>query len=369
VVVIDASGTDLDLPGVYDIDIDATKPDEPWGFDLFGGATVPDEAADRLAGALLDSNSGDAPAADAARNALDAVLGAYHALQGHYPTLRELIDLLADSAALGALRVEAEVAGDQDALRRVAVRERQLSEGTAGRADPAAPVIERLRLLDRPALVELFDGKPLRFAMRDIDRPLRVRVALPESTHPQAARILARLAIAQFVQVVAAPNADRSVFKGLIVDGAGRFVDSYVVQGLQRARAANAGLVLLAQSMREFPEELRATVFANTGCKAVFAGVDPQDATYVADWWGKNWVAETTVTTGTSTTQQNRERLRVLTGNQSITYQHSVATKAVERYVWSPSEVINDIPVGHALITLATPDGIRTGPILVNLRG
>ena len=45
-----------------------------------------------------------------------------------------------------------------------------------------------------------------------------------------------------------------------------------------------------------------------------------------------------------------------------------MATRAVERYVWSPSEIINEVPTGHALISLATPDGIRTPPILVNLR-
>jgi hypothetical protein len=197
--------------------------------------------------------------------------------------------------------------------------------------------------------------------------------------------------VSQFVQTVASPDTDRSVFKGLVVDDAGRFVDEYVVQGLQRARSANAGLILLAQSMREFPEDLRATVFANTGCKAVFAGVDPQDAAYVADFWGKQWVPETTVTTGQeNTTSQgsisgpperrrsagslgrNTKRpgaLLQVTGGTSVAQQRSVSTRPVERYVWSPSEIINEIPVGHALVSLATADGIRTGPVLVDLRG
>jgi hypothetical protein len=369
VVVIDANGTDLDMPGAYDIDIDAAKPSGLWGFDLFGGATSPAEAADRLAGALLpDGSSG----ADAARNALDAVLGAWHALRGGYPGLRQLVDALDGGAVIAELRAEALAAAAEKTLdagveRRIATRERQLASGT----DPAADLVERLRLLDRPELVALFDERPRRFAMRDIDRPLRVRIALPEGSYPQAARIMARLAIAQFVQVVAAPGADRSVFKGLVVDNAGRFMDSYVVQGLQRARAANAGLVLLVQSMREFPEELRATVFANTGCKAVFAGVDPSDATYVADWWGKNWTPETVVTSGTSTLVGGPRQpgLRGLGSRDQVTQQRSVSTRAVERYLWSPSEIINDIPVGHALVSLARPDGVRTGPILVNVRG
>lgn len=367
VVVIDANGTDLDLPGVYDIDIDAAKPDGLWGFDLFGGAASPAEAADRLAGALLPDG---AVGADAARNALDAVLGAWHAVRGGYPGLRDLVDALDGGAVLAELRAEAGASAgglDPGLERRIATRERQLAAG----ADPAAGLVERLRLLDRPELVALFDERPRRFAMRDIDRPLRVRIALPEGSYPQAARIMARLAIAQFVQVVAAPGADRSVFKGLVVDNAGRFMDSYMVQGLQRARAANAGLVLLVQSMREFPEELRATVFANTGCKAVFAGVDPSDAQYVAEWWGKNWTPETVVTSGTSTLVGGVRQpgLRGLGTRDQVTRQQSVATRAVERYLWSPSEIINDVPVGHALVSLARPDGLRTGPILVNVRG
>jgi hypothetical protein len=350
VVVIDPTGSAFGpavLPGFFDIDIDPDRRPggEPWGFDLFGGASSPDEAADRLAGAVLPPETAHRdPAADsAARNALYAVIAGFFESRRRYPTLRELID--------------------------------------AVQRDSPVPLLnERLGLLDRPALIDLFDGRARRFSMREINQPTRVRIALPEGSSPQAARILARLAIAQFVQVVAAPDADRSVFKGLIVDEAGRFVDEYVAQGLQRARAANAGIVLLTQSMGQFPEHLRSAVFTGTGCKAVFAGVEPQDARYFAEYWGTQWSAETTVTTGSSSTtgsghvstpggKREKSVIQSITGNTSVQYQRSVATRAVERPVWSASEIINDVPTGHALISLATPDGIRTPPVLVNLRG
>ena len=359
VVVIDPTGSTFGpevLPGFFDIDIDATRPARPgssttaarpaqdWGFDLFGGASTPDEAADRLAGAVLPPETAHRdPAADsAARNALYSVIAAFHEREQRYPALRELIDaVLRDS--------------------------------------PVPLLNERLRLLDRPALIDLFDGRARRFSMREINKPTRVRIALPEGSSPQAARILARLAIAQFVQVVAAPDADRSVFKGLVVDEAGRFVDEYVVQGLQRARAANAGIVLLTQSMGQFPEHLRSAVFTGTGCKAVFAGVEPQDARYFAEYWGTQWQAETVVTTGSSTStgtghsatpggKKEKSVITAITGSSTVEYQRSVATRAVERPVWSPSEIINDVPTGYALVSLATPDGIRTPPVLVNLR-
>jgi Protein of unknown function (DUF2510) len=354
VVVIDPTGSAFDarqLPDFFDVDIDPNVQSGPaaWGFDLFGGANGPEEAADRLAGAVLppDSAVRDPAVDSAARNALYSIVAGFHEQQGRYPRLRELIDLVLTRSPVPLLN-------------------------------------ERLRLLDRPQLIDLFDGRPRKFSMREIDRPLRVRIALPEGSSPQASRILARLAIAQFVQVVAAPEANREIFKGLIVDEAGRFVDEYVVQGLQRARAANAGIVLLAQSLSQFPEHLRSAVFTGTGCKAVFAGVEPADARYFADYWGTSWTAETTVTTGSATTttaghvstpgspgrfgRGEKSMVQSLTGSTSTQYQRSVATRAVERYVWSPSDIINEVPVGHALISLATPDGIRTPPVLVNLR-
>ena len=355
VVVIDPTGSAFDarqLPDFFDVDIDPNVEPGPgsWGFDLFGGASGPEEAADRLAGAVLPPDTAvHDPAVDsAARNTLYTVIAEFHERNQRYPLLRELLDLVLTQSPVPLLN-------------------------------------ERLRLLDRPQLIDLFDGRARKFSMRAIDRPLRVRIALPEGSSPQAARILARLAIAQFVQVVAAPEANREVFKGLIVDEAGRFVDEYVVQGLQRARAANAGIVLLTQSLAQFPEHLRSAVFTGTGCKAVFAGVEPADARYFADYWGTAWSAETTVTTGTATTTTTghmstpgapgrfgrggeKSVVQSLTGSNSTQHSRSVATRAVERYVWSPSDIINEVPVGHALISLATPDGIRTPPVLVNLR-
>jgi len=381
VVVIDPTGNSFgpaQLPGFFDVDIDPNQPAGPnaWGFDLFGGASTPDEAADRLAGAVLPPETARLdPATDSAgRNGLYVAIAAFHLAYGRYPTLRALLDLFDHPEAWTQLREQV----DQAALTEF---ERLAAAHTRGMADTAIRgCIERLRLLDRPALVELFDGRPRRFAMREINKPLRVRIALPEGSSPQAARILARLAIAQFVQVVGSPDTDRSVFKGLIVDEAGRFVDEYVVQGLQRARAANAGIVLLTQSLSEFPEHLRTAVFTGTGCKAVFAGVEPQDARLFAEFWGTAWSAETTVTSGSSTStatghtstpgsgRREKSVIQSLSGSKTVEYQRSVATRAVERYVWSPSEIINEVPTGHALISLATPDGIRTPPVLVNLR-
>jgi Protein of unknown function (DUF2510) len=381
VVVIDPTGSTFGpdiLPDFFDVDIDPTRPSGPdaWGFDLFGGAESPEEAADRLAGAVLPPDTARLdPATDsAARNAFYVAVAAYHAVHGVYPPLADLLRIFDAPRPWEPLQAADATGAAAGLLDRLAAAHARWT------ADPAVRTcVERLRLLDRPALLDLFDGRRRRFSMREVNRPTRVRIALPEGSAPQAARILARLAIAQFVQCVASPDADREVFKGLIVDEAGRFVDEYVIEGLQRARAANAGIVLLAQSMGQFPEHLRSALFTGTGCKAVFAGVEPNDARLFADFWGTAWAAETTVTTGTSTStgtghsstpggKKEKSVIQAITGTQTIEERHSVSTRAVERYVWSPSDIINEVPTGHALVSLTTPEGVRIPPVLVNLR-
>lgn len=150
------------------MDIDLADPSGEWGFDLYGGASTPEQAADRPASALL---RGDERAVQSLTDRLKA--------RGELASHRHLLDA------------------------RKGQRER--------RDAPAASLIERMALLDRPALAELLDGKRRRFAMTDLNRPLRMRLGLPE--------------------------------------------------GL---------LVLLTRSLGDFPE-LRPTVFGSVGCTAAFA--------------------------------------------------------------------------------------------------
>lgn len=374
VLTIDPKG-EFAKPGMFDVDIDPASPDNAWGFDLYGGAPTPEEAADRLASAVLPPgvSADKAYFLDASRNALYQALAPFHAAyDGRYPTVKELLGMVeGDDAVVQSVRDRLRhngLLGDYERL--LAARERQRSR----RDDPAASLVERLGLLDRPSLVRLFDEQQPRFAMRDLNRPLRVRLALPEAQYPDASLILARLAVAQFVQVASATDANRTLFKGLLVDEAGRYVDDYVARGVQRLRASNAGLVLLTQSLGDFPDDLRQTIFGSTGCKAVFAGLDPADASYLADWWGTRWVADVTLSA------RQGESRSVTPGRQGVLSRdedretHSTSSSMgtsvhqVERPLWSPSEIINDVPPGHALISLARSDGTRTPPVLVNLR-
>lgn len=382
VVVIDPKGDDFRTPGWFDIDIDLGNPDGTWGFDLYGGADAPEEAADRLASALLPPgiSADKAYFMDASKNALYQVLAPYHAANGLYPKLRQLLGLLrGDERSNQSIRDKLKKKGTlrdfEDLLEARATQAGQ-------RADPAASLVERLGLLNRPTLVKILDEKPDTFRMDSINQPARIRLGLPEGKFPEAARILARLAIAQFVQVTSSPGTNTEIFKGLAIDEAGRYIDDYVARGVQRIRSKNAGLVLLTQSLGDFPEELRATVFGSVGCKAIFGGVDPTDAEYFAEYWGKHWVDEYTTSssfgtadaagnadpsisigpTGTSVSLPGESR------SEGLRRQSGTSVRQVEQYLWSSSEIINRVPAGHSLVSLALPNGVRVPPTLVNMR-
>lgn len=370
-VVIDPKGDDFAGQGWFDIEIDPANPSNGHGFDLYGGAETPEEAADRLADALLPPgvSADKAYFLDASKNALYGALAPYVvAHDGKYPSLHKLLALLSgDTALLTSVRDRLANRGlDKQYGRFLESRRVQLDR----REDPAASLLERLSLLDRPNLVELFDRRRPRFAMRQINGPVRVHISLPEGRYPEASRIIARLAVSQFVQAASAPNANRRLFKALICDEAGRYVDEYVARGIQRLRSNNAGLVLLTQSLGDIPEDLLRTIFGSAGCKAVFGGIDPDDARHFSEWWGEHQIVQRTVSHGTSTGAGTIETEESLGDRHTVTTGRSagVSVRYVEHARWTPSDIITAIPPGYTLLSLTRSNGIRTPPLLVNLR-
>ncbi|MFJ2868568.1 ATP-binding protein [Kitasatospora sp. NPDC087314] len=369
-VVVGAADADLGPDAWYDVVIAPGDPASVYGLDLYGAARDPDEAAARLAEALLPDEL--TARAENARTALQQVVGPFHAAYGRYPGVRELRALLAgEPDALAALVKALGVAG------RLAVYERDLEhrERQRGRADdPGALLADRLTLLDRPAFEGAFatdgTGRPP-FAMRVLDHPLRVRVKLPERSHPEAARMLSRLVVGQFVQAAGARE-DRSLFAGLVVDDASAALDATAVRGVQRMRGANAGAVLLLRTLVDLPEALRAPLFGAVGCRMVFPGIAPWDGRMFSEAWGTHLVSETAVThtpdtSGGVVRRAGRLGRRALSGTAAQT--ESVTTREVERLRWSPSDLAHALPAGHAVVSLTAVSGEQVPPLLVDLRG
>ncbi|MEZ0096215.1 ATP-binding protein [Streptacidiphilus sp. EB129] len=384
-VVVGDVDADLGPEAWYDVVVAPGDARSRYGLDLYGGARRPDEAVARLADALLPDEL--APRAEAARLALQQVVGPFAAAYGRPPGVRELCLLLrGEPSVWEALRQELRDTGAlPDHQYELAQRER-----TQGQPDdPGALLADRLALLDRPAFAGCFNAStaagsggtgamagataetlPL-FAMHALDHPLRVRIAVPEHNHPEAARILARLVVGQFLHA-ASTRQDRSLFAGLVVDDASAVVDPGTVRGLQRLRAAHGGALLQLRTMVDLPEGLRAPLFGAVGGRMAFPGIAPWDGKLFAETWGTVWVDERDITRTPDTSggflkRTWRAARTVLEGERAQT--ESVTTRRVERRRWSASDLAQVLPGGHAVLSLTAVDGTTVPPLLVDLRG
>ncbi|MFJ1758011.1 ATP-binding protein [Kitasatospora sp. NPDC088134] len=368
-VVVGAADADLGPDDWYDVVIAPGDPSAPYGLDLYGAAPNPDEAAARLADALLPDEL--APRAESARTAMQQVVGPYRAGYGRYPGVRALRALLAgDRDGWAELAERLQKAGRRAEFE-ADVQQRERMHGRAD--DPGALLADRLALLDRPALAAGFSGGPdakPAFAMRALEHPLRVRVKLPERSHPEAARMLSRLLLGQFVQA-AADRTDRELFAGLVLDDATAAVDAQAIRGIQRLRGANAGAVLLLRTLADLPEALRAPLFGAVGNRMAFPGIAPWDGKLFSEAWGTHLVRETAVThtpdtSGGVVRRTGRLLRKALSGTTAQT--ESVTTRDVERHRWSPSDLAHALPSGHAVVSLTSVTGEQVPPLLVDLR-
>lgn len=372
VVVVGAADADLGPEDWYDVVVAPGDPLSRYGLDLYGGARRLEEAVARLADALLPEEL--APRADSARQALLQVVAPFAAANGRPPGLRELALLLrGEPAAWDTLRAALH-AGGLLAEHQYELAQRERMHGQVD--DPGALLADRLSLLDRPALAGSFNGGagatglPL-FAMHALDHPLRVRIALPEHSHPEAARIIARLAVGQFLYA-AGTRQDRSLFAGLVVDDASAVVDVHSVRGLQRLRGAHAGAALLLRTLMDLPEGLRTPLFGAVGGRMAFPGIAPWDGKLFAEAWGTVWVDERDITRAPDTSGGMLKRSwravrTILAGERAQT--ESVTTRRVERSRWSASDLAQVLPGGHAVLSLTAVDGTQVPPLLLDLRG
>ncbi|WP_419998291.1 hypothetical protein [Streptomyces boninensis] len=371
VVSVGAAGAELGADEAYDVVIRVGDPDSRHDLDLYGGTGDPDQAAALLADALLGADPG-VRTAELRQGALAIaqLLGPYRAAHGRFPGVPELRALLdAEPVAVAALREACEAAGDGAALRELEGRERQ-----SRRAGDIGPLLaDRIAVLDRPAFAGFFEPgwQGRQFSMRALEHPMRVRIDLPERGHAEAARLLTRLLLAQFVSVVPARR-DRSLFAGLVLDDAAHTVTAETVRGVQRMRSANAGVVLALRSLDEVAEELRGPLLSAVGCRMALSGVSTWDGRHFADAWGAEWVQERDIThtpdvSGGTLRRSLRGVRQLVTGSKVMS--QSVTVRQVERERWSASELANTVPAGHAVVSFTNVEGKRGSPVLVDLRG
>ncbi|MFH8627120.1 ATP/GTP-binding protein [Streptomyces vietnamensis] len=371
VVAVGAAGAPLGPDEAYDVVVRLGDPSSSYDLDLYAGATDPDEAAAFLAEGLVGDMEGVEPRR--AATALAQLIGPYRTVYGRFPTvpvlrelleahpetLRALLDLLPEDGAAQAMRRELDS------------RIRQV-----GTATDVGPVLaDRLAVLDRPAFAAFFGagGTEVRpFSLRAVaQHPVRVRVALPDGGHEEAARLLGRLLLAQF-QYVTRDRAGRGHFVCLVLDDAAGAVTAGTVRGLQRLRTQNAGVVLALRTLAEVPEALHGPLLAIVGCRMAFAGLPTWDGKAFAEAWGTERVEMTEVAHHTVFADQPMTRaihaLRKLVTGKAVTTE-AVTVREVERQRWSASDLAHAVPPGHAVLSLSHVRGEQVPPMLVDLRG
>ncbi|MFF1505521.1 ATP-binding protein [Streptomyces sp. NPDC058316] len=369
VVVVGAAGTDLGPAAQYDIVIRIGHPDSAHDIDLYGGTTDPDEAAAVLAEALTGDLAGE-QGGDGRRAAtlLGRLLGPFRAAHGRFPSVPELRQLLDGAPGpLEALRAALETSGHRGLLRDLDAAVRQV--GVPG--GPGAVLADRVALLDRPAFAAFFDPEAGRaFSLRSLDHPVRVRIDLPERGHPDAARVLARLVLAQFT-AYAVQREDRSLFAALVLDDATAAVTVEAVRGMQRLRPAHAGTVLALRTLDDVADVVRGPLLGAVGCRVALAGITQWDGKEFAQAWGTEWIETRDVTDRQVYAETTGGRAwhtlrKAITGKAVTT--RAVTVRQVERERWSASELAHAVPPGHAVVSLTSVAGARTSPLLVDLR-
>ncbi|MET8566169.1 ATP-binding protein [Streptomyces flaveolus] len=373
VVAVSSSRAATPRGAAFDVVIKAGDPTGEYCLDLYAGLDDPDEAAGLLAEALIGDLSETLPGGDSRRaaTALAQLLGAWQAAHGHLPGVADLRDLVDDAAVRGALRDDLEARGLTSQIRELEAFERR-----AAGSDVLDALSNRIALLDRPAFDSLLSvpGRPggrRAVSLQHLDRPVRVRVDLPERAHAEASRVVARLVLAQFC-LWAAARADRDVFAGLVVDDAVQLVTPQSLRSLQRLRTSNAGVLLALRSLADVPESMRDPLLGAVGCRVACAGVSPWDAQHFAAAWGTEWVETRTVTH--RQVRAEEPLTKVLHGiRRAVTGKHvtseAVTVRREERQRWSASALANEVATGHAVISFTTVTGERTPPVLTKLDG
>ncbi|MGW6058399.1 ATP/GTP-binding protein [Streptomyces sp. NPDC055189] len=368
VVAVCAAGTSLGSDDAYDVVVKIGDPGSVHDFDLYAGTSDPDEAASFLAEGLV----GDLPAVGSRRAAttLAQVLGPYWAAYGRFPSVPALRELLEGvPSAMSGLRDA--LRSDEHAVMRRELDARVRQQGSA--ADPGPALADRLALLDRPAFADFFhSGSDSPFSLRAVmHHPMRVRIDLPERGHGEASRLITRLVLAQFNAVVHT-RPDREHFVCLVLDDATRAVTDETVQGIQRLRSVNAGVVLALRTVSDVPEALQGPLYATVGCRMAFSGVTTWDGRRFAEAWGTSWIETREVAQHAVFADQPMTRalhaLRKLVTGKAVT-RDAVTVRQVERERWSASELAHGVPAGHAVLSLTDVRGEHAPPLLVDLRG
>ena len=209
------------------------------------------------------------------------------------------------------------------------------------------------------------------FSLRAVaHHPLRVRVDLPEHGHEEAARLLARLVLAQFT--ACAVGREAAHFACLVLDDATGTVTTESLRRIQRLRSANAGSCSPCAPSATCPRPLHGAALRrrrlpdgavrrhDLGRQPLRPGLGHRVDRDQGRRRARPVFADQPMTRAI-------HALRKLVTGKAVTTD-AVTVRQVERERWSASELAHGVPPGHAVLSLTDVGGEHAPPLLVDLR-
>jgi hypothetical protein len=280
-IFIDAKGDDLTgpkfdglYPGAFHRRFNLRDFEHSFRLQLWVGQTI-EERAERLAACLIAEGTSEEGRyfSNSARGAFTNLVLAHHAVYGQEPTIPQVLKYLRNADSRTAL--SRYLPKDSD-LGEALVR---ITELRSGKTDALGGLDGTLDPLAKPNIARFFAGPGAGHTIEELlQAQARVCFTLPTGPLP-VAKILGRLVISQFTQVVLDAENNTEYLKLLVVEDAANFVTPTFGTAMAQASSHTAAYVLIFQDLAQVRDEaLIQDILTNSGLKIVLGGIGDADS-------------------------------------------------------------------------------------------
>jgi hypothetical protein len=288
-IFIDAKGDDLTgpkfdglYPGAFHRRFNLRDFEHSFRLQLWVGQTI-EERAERLAACLIAEGTSEEGRyfSNSARGAFTNLVLAHHAVYGQEPTIPQVLKYLRNADSRTAL--SRYLPKDSD-LGEALVR---ITELRSGKTDALGGLDGTLDPLAKPNIARFFAGPGEGHTIEELlQAQARVCFTLPTGPMP-VAKILGRLVISQFTQVVLDAENNTEYLKLLVVEDAVNFITPTFGTAMAQASSHTAAYVLIFQDLAQVRDEaLIQDILTNSGFKIVLGGIGDADSARFSKLFG-----------------------------------------------------------------------------------
>jgi hypothetical protein len=288
-IFIDAKGDDLTgpkfdgmYPGAFHRRFNLRDFEHSFRLQLWVGQTI-EERAERLAACLVPEGTTDESRyfSNSARGAFINLTLAHYTVYRQEPTLPQLLKYLRNADSRATLSQQ--LPKDSDLKEAVA----RITELRSGKTDVLGGLDGILDPLAKPNIARFFAGPGEGHTIEELlQAQARVCFTLPTGPMP-VAKILGRLVISQFTQVVLDAENNTEYLKLLVIEDATNFVTPMLGTAMAQASSHMAAYVLIFQDLAQVRDEaLIQDILTNSGLKIVLGGIGDADSARFSKLFG-----------------------------------------------------------------------------------